>query len=783
MTDAQHGVDRPLAGMTILDLLEAPLAGVTRTYVELGARVVRPEPGGAYAGAAVNSPEGVRWLVANVGKTLIDGTDAELRASADQADMIVQGAGGPAEALLSDGSRAAVPVLTVSMFGTGTSYEGWQATDPVLHALTGELSRSGLAPRAPLLPPGELAMQCAMAQAAYVGMAALYAAKRTGQGDRIDVSMLDAAGQALDPGYGISGSATLGRAASHLPPERPVKGFQYPIFPCRDGDVRLCLLAPRQWRNMFDWMGQPEAFAGVDYNNTGVRQRSAALTAALAAFVQDKSRAELEREGMARGIPISGLLSLDECLKAPHLAARQAIGTVHDPSGVEIRSPDGVIEIDGVRMSPRVSAGIEAAAMAADVSSTDPARPLAGIRVLDLGVIVVGGEQSRLLADLGADVVKVESAAFPDGTRHSYLPTGLSVSFAAGHRNKRSLGLNLRDDAGKALFCRLAAKADVILSNFKPGTMEALGLGYDRIAAINPGIVMVESSAFGSTGPWAGRMGYGPLVRAAAGLTGKWRYPDDPTSYSDSITIYPDHVGARYGTIAVLALLARRLRTGRGGRAAISQLEVMLGHFAAEIAGESVGVSATAALDAPWNVFRAQGDDEWCVVTVRGDADWLALARLLDRPDWTGTAYASAAQRLAQREAIERDVAAWMATQDAEGAMRRLQAAGIPAARMLRIADLPDFSYYRERGFFRVDRHPHMDEPVIAERRHAVSALLAEPDTRPAPLMGEHGAEVLRDWLGLSAAEIADLTGGKVIEPVSADIARMVAAGEGRAPA
>ena len=795
MTDAAHplrsaAADRPLSGMIVLDLLDDRLAGVTRIYAELGAEVIRPAGPRRSAQAAI-SREGLAALIANLGKTAVAAEDeAALAAHANRADMIVEGLSradglASAEALLRSDRRDATVVMRVSMFGAGTPFEHWQATDPVLHALTGELSRSGLNGREPLLPPGELALQCAMAQAGYVGMAALYAAQRTGLGDRIHVSMLEAAMQALDPGFGISGSATLGRAARHLPPGRPIKGFQYPILPCADGDVRLCLLAPRQWRNMFRWMGEPAEFADPAFDNTAVRQGSTALLSALAAFLAEKTRDELEQEGSARGIPISGLHSLAECLDAPHLAARGAIATVTPGAGPAIRIPDGVIEIDGVRMSPRRQDSPSTAQAARPAAPpADPRRPLAGLKVLDLGVIVVGGEQSRLLADMGADVIKVESSAFLDGTRHSYLPTGLSVSFAAGHRNKRSLGLNLRHPEGKALFRQLAAEADVILSNFKPGTMESLGLGHAEIAAINPGIVMVESSAFGATGPWAGRMGYGPLVRAAAGLTAQWRYADDPSSYSDSITIYPDHVGARYGAIAVLALLTGRLRTGRGGHAAISQMEVMLSHFAADIAAASIGLSeADGRPDAPWGVFRAAGEDEWCVVTARDDHDWAALARVMGRDDWTGRDYATAAARRAHRGSIERDVTAWLAGQDADAAMRALQAAGVPAARMLRIADLPEFDYYRARHFFRVDRHPHMNEPIVAERRHAVSHRLAEPDARPAPLMGEHSAAVVREWLGLDESEIDRLVNEKVLEPVGAEIARLIAAGEGRGPA
>lgn len=778
--DADSELERPLAGLMVLDLLGEDIAGVTRPFLELGAEVVRVEPRGAFAGHYPRSAPGLRWLAANRGKRIVAPDETTLRVLIDRADLIVTAPTQPGP----EPRRRGTVVMTVSMFGTGNSFENWQATDPILHALSGELSRSGLPGREPLLPPGELAMQCAMTQAAYAGMAALYAAQVTGEGDRLDVSLLDAAVQALDPGFGISGSATHGISARHLPRGRPEPGQLYPIFPCADGQVRLCVLAPRQWQGLFRWMGEPAEFAGPEYLNNRFRQASVALGKAMAAFVANRSCAELEHEGGAHGVPISAVLSIGECLASPHVVARGAVGAIQLPDGSPAWMPTGSLEIDGSRMSATGSPpGAGPAAQMAAANASIAAAPLAGLKVLDLGVIVIGGEQGRLLADLGADVVKVESSSFPDGVRHSYLPTGLSVSFAAGHRNKRSLGLDLRSPEGKALFLRLVAEADVILSNFKPGTMESLGLDYATLAATNPRIVTVESSAFGASGPWAGRMGYGPLVRAAAGLTAQWRYADDPASFSDTITIYPDHVGARVGAIGALALLTRRLRTGRGGRAALSQMEVMLSHMAARIGAESLGLTDfDDPPDAPWGVFRAAGDDEWCVVTVRDDADWAALTKVVEHATWTGCEDLTAAGRRTARGSIDRAFAQWMERQDADRVMSDLQAAGVPAARMLRVADLPEFGYYQERDFYRVDQHPLIDEPIIAERRLAGSRLLRDSPSRPAPLLGEHSASVVHDWLGLTEAEICRLLDQGVIEPVPAAVAAIVAAGEGRGP-
>lgn len=404
--------------------------------------------------------------------------------------------------------------------------------------------------------------------------------------------------------------------------------------------------------------------------------------------------------------------------------------------------------------------------------------PLAGLKVLDLGVIVVGAETARLLGDLGAEVIKIESQAFPDGSRQTYLKIGLSAGFAAGHRNKRSLGLNLKSDEGKALFRRLVEQADVVLSNFKPGTMESLGFGFAELSKINPRLIAVESSAFGATGPWSKRMGYGPLVRAAAGLTRKWCYLDDADGFSDSVTIYPDHVGARIGTSAVLALLARRLHTGRGGHVEISQAEVMLSHLATEIAGTALGLPGIEqAPDAPWGVFPAAGEDEWCVVTVRDDADWRALCGVTGEPETAGT---TRAERLANKAAIEAHLAQWLAGRDPQGAAQTLQAAGVPAAPMLRVSQQPEYPYFAERGMFRVDTHDLLPEPLVAERRPAISDALADAPSGPAPLMGEDTIAVIRDWLHLDEAELFRLEAGGILETVSDKIRSLIADGSYR---
>jgi crotonobetainyl-CoA:carnitine CoA-transferase CaiB-like acyl-CoA transferase len=637
------------------------------------------------------------------------------------------------------------------MFGSGNIYSDWQATDAVLHALSSGLSRSGIRGREPLLPPGTIALNSAIMQGAYAGLAALHEARATGVGDWIDYAALEGAVQALDPGFGSSGVAATGRTADQLPRDRPSKGFRYPIFPCADGHVRICLLSPRQWQGMFRWMGEPPAFAGDEFHATARRYQSRELTQALAAFFAPRAKAALEAEAAKAGVPLSIMRRFEDCIASDHLRDREALTSVKLGSRRSAVIPNGMIEIDGVRAGPRVDRS-EAPGFCGAAPEAGPRRPLSQLKVLDLGVIVVGAEQSRLLADLGADVVKVETSDFPDGSRQS-IDGSMSASFAAGHRNKRSVGLNLRHEEGRALFLKLAAQADVMFSNFKPGTLEALGIDRATVAKANPGIVTVESSAFGASGPWSARLGYGPLVRAAAGLSEAWRYPADPDSYSDSITVYPDHVAGRVGAIAALALLLRRQSTGEGGEAKIAQMEVMLDQFSAEIAAAGLADPELAGPeDAPWGVFRAAGDDEWCVVTVRNDADWSRLAAIIGCDD---PRLASRSGRLAARGELEAILSDWMSSRSAQSAMEMLQGAGVPAARMLRASDLPGFGFYVARRSFVPVRHPEIAQDLIVERAPFCGERLGEAPQRPAPIMGEHTAEVMRDWLAADEAAIA----------------------------
>ncbi|MEA2141793.1 MAG: hypothetical protein QOI64_223, partial [Solirubrobacteraceae bacterium] len=610
-------------------------------------------------------------------------------------------------------------------------------------------------------------------QAAWSTLVAYWNRLETGRGAHLDFSILEAATQIMDPPYG---AASVSRASAFSATRgRPDAGL-YPIFKCADGCVRVVVLAPRQWRAMRAWLGEPEAFQDERFDTIAARLEAAPeLHALYAAHFKAATKLEIAAEGQARGVPVAPILDVSEVLASTHFAARRTFVDAEVAPGVRGRLPAGCLEIDGERLGFRHRAPVpgEHDADLAGEPRGRPARPasngvaprapLAGLRVVDFGTIVIGNEIGRLLADQGADVIKIENAAFPDAARVGYGGT-MSHSFVAGSRNKRSFGVNLRTPEGVTLLKRLVARADVVLENFKPGTLDRLGLSYEALRDVNPDIVMLSTNALGSSGPWSSWLGYGPIVRGVSGITGMWRYPDDELGFGEPTTIYPDHYGARLCATAVLAALVRRRRTGRGARIEGAQAEMIVNQLADVFLGSSLGADARADLGAPWAIYPCAGDDEWCAITVGDDDQWVALRRVLGEPEWaTPRAFDSAAGRAANADLLDRCLAAWTRTRAPRDLMETLQAAGIPAAMMMRAADHADDPHLRSRDVTTEMEQPGLG-PLRMERGPFRSRSIPPVRLTPAPQHGQHTREICATLLGLSDAEVDDLLAAGVLE-------------------
>jgi crotonobetainyl-CoA:carnitine CoA-transferase CaiB-like acyl-CoA transferase len=731
----------PLRGLRVLDLTHGAPEACGRYLADLGAEVVLVEPPGGTIGRGDPISFGLRN--ANKRGVVFDPADADdvdrLLALAGEVDIVLESlprelaesTGITPEALLA--AHPGLVVVSVTDFGRTGPYADYIATDATLAAWGGVLSRSGMPGRPPLLPPAGIVAQTVAVHAAWAALVAYVKRLQTGAGELVDVSAFEAVVHGFDPGFGTQGSAAAGRKES-FPRDRPDAAAFYPVFPCADGHVRIALLAPRQWQGMLDWLGTPEEFADPKYNHIAVRfEASDRLHPLIAAHFADKPRADLVAEGTKRGIPIAAVLSPAEVLEADHFSVSGALVDAEIADGVRARVPHGYLSIDGERAglrhrAPRVgehnaqpfeAVSFKHAQLKLTSSNASGPGPLAGLRVLDLGVIVFGAELTRLFADQGADVIKIENSAFPDGLRQTRKNSAMNASFAWGARNKRGLGLDLRTPEGAEIVRDLARTADIVTGNFKPGTLDSLGLSRAKLAEVNPRIIVSDSSAFGSRGPWSESLGYGPLVRGACGVTTLWRH-------CDGATVYPDHIAAHVAAVAILAAVIDRARTGEGRSLELAQADVAVMHLGALLAGEFLH-PGTVGPDERVRVFACSGDDEWCVIDARDDSD---LARLIEV---TGG----------------EDLTAWTAQRSPTEVTEALQSAGVPAGPMMRLPDQLTDPQLLARGSFRTMSHPHLSAAVPTSAHIARFSSIADPPLRPAPLPGEHTVDICAELLGM----------------------------------
>ena len=758
-----------LASVRVLDVGGPDSDGVARLLADLGADVLKVEPpGGSATRTAAPSVAGLGlpFLLNNANKRCValDGTRAEQRSRfldlARSADILVDGGSpagcaefGTSAAELADQYPHLVAVA-VTDFGAAGPRSSWQATDPVFYAMSTALSRSGPTAGAPVLPPTGIASATAAVQACWATLAAYYRRLRCGTGDYLDFSRFEAVVQALDPPFGSEGQAAVGQKSSaQLWRGRPRNQQIYPTFACRDGYVRVCLLSARQWRGMRAWLGEPERFSDPKFDTIAARfAASSELNAAIADLFREQSMDDLVAQGQARGVPIAAVLTPTQALASAHFRAVGALTETTSKAGDPLVVPSGPLVIDG-RHAGFAQPGLPATTEQAQwrtrptspTTGTDGLRPFDGLRILDLGVIVAGGELGRLFADLGAEVIKVESAAYPDGLRQTPPGQPMSRSWALTHRNEASFGVDLRHPEGAELFRRLVAQSDAVFANFKPGTLDALGFSYEALRELNPRIVLAESSAFGATGPWSARMGYGPLVRATTGVSRLWKSADpSDEGFYDATTIFPDHAAARVTAIAALAALIHRATSASGAHVHTSQAEVAVNQLATAYVVEAARARGLTVADdgALHGVHPCAGDDEWCVVSVRTEADRVALEAVLG---------VGALPR--DRAEFAAAVSAWTRVRDKEDVAATLQAAGVPAGPMNRAVDVLADPQLSAREFFAQLVHPLFDAPMPAERHPTKYRRIPDAELRPAPMPGEHTRLICREVLGLDETD------------------------------
>jgi crotonobetainyl-CoA:carnitine CoA-transferase CaiB-like acyl-CoA transferase len=788
--------------LRVLDLTDELGAAAVRTLVGLGAEVVRcPAPDALL----MNEAADLHWYA---GTVLVAPESAGSRALdelAAEADVVLES--GPVRDLRgvlldADGGRSRWPAVVhvvVTPFGLTGPHRFWLADDLVAASAGGMTWLGGREDGPPKPPPREQAVQLAGAHGAIAALLGLLAADRDAApgmsaGQLVDVSVQEAVAATLETG-------AISWIHAGALPRRNGGVYQHVahrVFSAADGYVAGGYSgSDRMWTDLLAWMAEAgEAEDLTDERWSDPVQRWAGrphVDEVVARFAARRAAAELAAEGRRRALPWAEVSPAERLPENHQLRSRDfflrvqgsSIGTDLVDVGAAIAAPSlprpTTLTAATSTGTPGWTGGRRAPVTRRRIDDQDgTAGALTGLRVLDLTWVLAGPYATRLLADHGADVIKVESRFRQDPTRFS---PGMRLRPGAGpddsgyflnfNRGKRSIAVNMRTESGQEVVRRLAERCDVVIDNYSPGTMSRWGLGHEDLAARNPDVIAVSMSGVGQTGPWRNAVTFADTLAAMSGLTYETA---DPGGTPQGLTFgLGDMVAANAAVVGVLDLLLR----GEGGFVDLSQLEAMAAAMGPALLEQQLGAEPTGATvehpdrharRVPHGVYPARGSDRWVAIAVLDDDQWRRLVRLVgsdasSRAEvFQRLAGAGAAERKAAEEDIDEALAAWTREQEAPTVVERLQTEGVPASVVCTGQDLVESDpQLAARGFYVPIEHP-VAGTVLHEGVVERMARTPTRADRPAPLLGQHTLDVLDGLLGLDPEEIGTLQAQGVLE-------------------
>ncbi|WP_192847068.1 CoA transferase [Aureimonas sp. AU4] len=666
--------------------------------------------------------------------------------------------------------------LRLSPFGSDGPLRDWKGPEIVLQALSGMMHNNGAFGREPLYGCGNRASFAAGLAGAAGVLAALLAREATGLGQGVRVDEAETAAAMCFP-YVLQYNYN-GTVKSRLDPNIPAGQVL-----CRDGWVCIWIYNHR-WAAVCRALGLGALETDPRFSEPLERRRH---WAELFALIQD-TVADREAEAVVAALQREEVIAAkayrpSELAQSGHLAAR----------GYWERTENGIALGAPFRLSrtPRCPVASEPAPGAHDAdalpasrfataqeaaSGLAASRPLAGLRVLEIATAWAGPMAGRVLGFLGAESIHIESpnrvnswrlnkevpnpVNFPGG-EPGERPFDRAFLFNSQNVDKLSCILNLKDEGGRATLRRLVEKADVLICNFRPGTLDRLGLGYEALREIKPDIIVAELPAYGLEGPMSRYAALGPTMEMAAGMSGMIGYRDgQPETTGPS---YLDPIGGFNAAVAILVALNHRARTGEGQHVEVPQVEAAM-----QVVGPQILAAIENGTDpvpdgnrvptaGPHEAYPTAGEDQWVVMAARDDREWQALARVVGGPALAADPrFATLADRLERSDEIDAILRRWTRTRDKHAIADALQAAGVPAAPVQTPRDLSESAYLAHRGFFTRLEHPdagahaHPGLPIRLSRTPGAHR-------RAAPAFGAHNRHVLEAILQLSGAEVEAL--------------------------
>ena len=646
------------------------------------------------------------------------------------------------------------------------------------------------------------------AEAAGAALIALHERQRSGRGQHIDVSAQQAINQAT---FSSSLAVPLGAEDIH----RVSGGLKYGpllvrwVYPAKDGFAAITLSFGSQigpfTRRLMEYIHEKgfcdEATRDKDWiaytqlllSGEEPVEEFDRIQRVIADFCKTQTKAELLQAAMERGLLIAPITSIPEVVESEQLAAREYWrGLEHPELGQTVRYPGPFVKLSESpiayrRRPPTVGehndellngggaarpAEHEAAQSGSDHNVGD--LPLSDVKVLDLMWVMAGPAATRVLADYGATVVRVESSHRIETARtmppnHGGEPgaenSGVFLNLNAG---KLGLALNLSTEEGRAVVRDLVKWADVVTESFSPKAMRGWGLDYENLRKVNPEVIMVSSCLMGQSGPLSMFAGFGNLSASISGFYNLAGWPDRPPA--GPYMAYTDTVAPRFTVAALLAALDYRRRTGKGQYIDQSQAEAAL-HFLGPalldytVNGDAQERAGNQDLSmAPHGVYPASGDDRWVAIAARNDEDWQALCGVLGRSQLaTDERFASEQARLDSRDALDSLIAEWTKEHEAEEIEELLQKRGVPASVVQNGRELYADPQLRHRGHFIEVPHEVHGTTTVEGSRVRFSRTPARIE-RSGPPFGRDNQHVLEDILGYSQDRITELVLAGVLE-------------------
>ncbi len=809
-----------LDGYRVLDLTDETGFLCGKVFADLGAEVIKVEPPGGdrarqrgpFAHDIVDPEQSLFWAGYNAGKQslVLDLTvthDRErFRVLASEAHFVIESFPPGTMDDLGIGyrdlreSNPALIFTSVTPFGQEGPYRDFVGGQLVAAALSGVMFMAGDEDKEPVLTGYPLmAYGLASLDAAAGALIAHYYRAQHGTGQHVDVSVQESlAAITMDaPLHWEANGFTYSRKGAAMLSGRG--GWPRRVhWHCKDGFVAFTVFpAPSaiiSAQGLTDWMrseGFPTgAFGDADWVNMKFgaisREEMERLEEPVKVFFAAHTMAELYEGALQRRILLAPLVTVKEVVESPQLRAMDFWTPIED------RRRNGTLEYPTFLHASETSAAVRSAAPGIgehthsevfnpSKNGIDQAMPvavasppsengrgaLAGLKVVDFGRSIVGPVVSRFLTLHGATVVRVESREAPDLKRLSgpfkdgQVKEDHSVGFSNMHCNKYGVTLNLKHPQGNEMTKKLLAWADVVVENYSVGTMEGLGLGYDELRRINPGLIMVSCSGQGTKGPHSRQPGWAMFMVALTGISTLTGLPSSDPSYP--MAPFPDELPPRFAVAGLLAALDHRHRTGRGQHLELSQLESCV-YLLAPLCFDYTMNGRVAQRQgnrtdwaAPHGVFRCKGDDRWCAIATTSEEQWHRLCDVLGKPEWANDErFATLESRKQNEDQLESLIGEWSLRHSPEEVMELLQNAGVPAGRVSNAEDLYNDAQLRFRQHLVTVEHPHMGSHSVEAPGFRLSATPACVE-RPGPDLGEHNELVFCQWLGVSGAEFVDL--------------------------